>query len=535
MIKAAKNPLASIIVRTKDRPKLLKNALRSIAAQNYRPIEVVLVNDGGCELDVEEASGILGDVALNYFRLEMNMGRARAGNVGIENAKGEYIGFLDDDDEFYPNHVVTLVSFLEQSDYKIAYTDALMVYKEYDPLTHDLGKEGRKEVAFSYDFNFDRLVFENYIPFMCLLFGRQPLVASGGFESSLELYEDWDLLVRIGKKYPFYHIKEVTADYNQWSADFQISQANRDRHFLMQTYLKVLSRHIKEITPKRIHVIISEYAHFRQLLKDVQNRFRSQESLLVDRDVRINELINEMGERQNRVNGLNSMLTERDSRINGLANELNETNYRLNGLSDELREKDERIRDLDNKLGGKDVQINSLNSELRERDGRINSLNNELAAKDSRINELDSEVRERNVQINDLNNKLLERESGIGKLSNELNGQVSRIESLAEGLKEKELQISVLSNELKGQDFQIKDLNSKLVQRDAELSALNSAINAKEAEIGALKNTVRERDGLITAMRNTRGWRILEKYRKIRDGVISPLSGGRRGDGGSEE
>jgi len=37
------NPLVSIIVRTKDRPKLLKNALRSIAAQTYRPIEVVLV------------------------------------------------------------------------------------------------------------------------------------------------------------------------------------------------------------------------------------------------------------------------------------------------------------------------------------------------------------------------------------------------------------------------------------------------------------------------------------------------------------
>ena len=45
-----KTPLVSIIVRTKDRPKLLKRALQSIFAQTYRPIEVVLVNDGGCDL-----------------------------------------------------------------------------------------------------------------------------------------------------------------------------------------------------------------------------------------------------------------------------------------------------------------------------------------------------------------------------------------------------------------------------------------------------------------------------------------------------
>src|SRR4030066_2407420 len=112
-----KKALVSLIVRTKDRPKLLKSALQSIADQTYRPTEVVLVNDGGCDLDIEELKGILGDISLNYIRLEKNTGRAHAGNVGIENAGGEYIGFLDDDDEFYPEHVETLITFLKRSDY----------------------------------------------------------------------------------------------------------------------------------------------------------------------------------------------------------------------------------------------------------------------------------------------------------------------------------------------------------------------------------------------------------------------------------
>src|SRR4030042_3528026 len=126
------SPLVSIIVRTKDRPKLLEKALQSISEQDYRPIEVVLVNDGGCYLDTEKLNSILKDIPLNYVRLEKNRGRAHAGNVGIKNAKGEYIGFLDDDDEFYSNHTSTLISFLEQSDYKVAYTDAKLIHKVYD-------------------------------------------------------------------------------------------------------------------------------------------------------------------------------------------------------------------------------------------------------------------------------------------------------------------------------------------------------------------------------------------------------------------
>ena len=88
------NPLVSVIVRTKDRPALLKRALRSIAAQTYRSVEVVLVNDGGCDLDRKELQAILGKISLNYIRLEENTGRAHAGNVGLENAKGEVHRFF---------------------------------------------------------------------------------------------------------------------------------------------------------------------------------------------------------------------------------------------------------------------------------------------------------------------------------------------------------------------------------------------------------------------------------------------------------
>ncbi|MEE8423517.1 MAG: glycosyltransferase [Thermodesulfobacteriota bacterium] len=271
-----REPLVSIIVRTKDRPELLNKALQSIASQTYRPIEVVLVNDGGCDLPEDELKEILGDVSLNYIRLKENRGRAGAGNVGIENAKGEYIGFLDDDDELASEHVTILVSFLIQSDYKVAYTDSLMVYKEYNSDTHEL-TDMKKELVFSHDFNFNRLVFENYIPFMCLLFDREVLIDSGGFDNSFEIYEDWDLLIRIGEKFPFYHISQTTADYNQWCSIKQISQRNKDYNFLDQSYLKILTKHRDKITPNRIHYYIAAYSPKNKEVGKLKAKLRNRE------------------------------------------------------------------------------------------------------------------------------------------------------------------------------------------------------------------------------------------------------------------
>lgn len=208
----SENPLVSIIVRTKDRPKLLKRALQSISAQTYRPIEVVLVNDGGCDLDIEEIKTILGDVSLNYINLEKNMGRAHAGNVGIGNAKGEYIGFLDDDDEFYPEHVLTLVEFLEQSDYKVAYTAVEFVENVFNSAAMHFQRE--KRWVFSKDFSFNDLLISNYIPLISLLF-KSELLKDIKIDGSSELYEDWDMLIRAAYKHKFFFIDKITAVYNQ--------------------------------------------------------------------------------------------------------------------------------------------------------------------------------------------------------------------------------------------------------------------------------------------------------------------------------
>lgn len=236
------NPLVSIIVRTKDRPELLKKALRSIAAQTYRPIEVVLINDGGCDLDIEELKGILGDVSLNYIRLEKNTGRAHAGNVGIENARGEYIGFLDDDDEFYPEHVETLVTFMIQNNHDVAYTASEFVEKKFNKDFSEFTEN--KKWIFGKEFSYRDLIIANYIPLISLLF-RSNLLRTFKFDESFELYEDWDALIRIGETVEFHFINKITTIYNQWSSSQIAFKSSND--FIRQATLKLYNKHREKI------------------------------------------------------------------------------------------------------------------------------------------------------------------------------------------------------------------------------------------------------------------------------------------------
>jgi glycosyltransferase involved in cell wall biosynthesis len=335
-----KKQLVSIIVRTKDRPKLLRRALQSIADQSYRPIEVVLVNDGGCDLPEEELRQGLGDVSLNYIRIKENKGRAYAGNVGIENAKGDYVGFLDDDDELYPEHVDVLAGYLDKSEVKVAYTDSLIVYEKYDAESQEI-KSIKQELIYSQDFDYDMLIFENYIPFMCLMFDREVLINSGGFDTRLNLYEDWDLLINIGSHYPFHHIKETTSNYNQWSDELQIAQRNRDPDFLKESYLQVVSKHIHKIKPQGIHYYVSRHAE----VKELKNKFYNFTSLLNEREAHISNLESQVKERDVHISSLESQVRESETRVNSLESQVRESETRVNSLESLVAERTHHLQE----------------------------------------------------------------------------------------------------------------------------------------------------------------------------------------------
>jgi len=223
---AEAGPLISVIVRTKDRPALLANALKSIAAQTYPNIEVVVVNDGGANVKdvVDAVTG--GDIPVTYIAHEKNEGRSAAANAGLKAAKGLYFNFLDDDDVFYSDHVQTLVQAIQLKGEKVVYSGVSNAYYEGPP--EDPGNCIRKETVFNQAFDPDLFLFASHIPIMSVLFHRDVFEAMEGFSTDLDLFEDWEFLIRASRRFRFHHVDKVTAEYRFYGvADTETSHRRK--------------------------------------------------------------------------------------------------------------------------------------------------------------------------------------------------------------------------------------------------------------------------------------------------------------------
>jgi len=172
-------PLVSVIVATWNGEEFLRHALESLFAQDYEPIEAILVDDGS----EDGTPGIAESFPdLRYIRQE-NRGLAAAHNTGINAAQGEFIAFLDDDDVLPPNKVRL------QAEYLVSHPEVGCVM-------------GRQEWINPPSWLTRDAVYGDLdgIPPGSAMIRREVLRELGGFDSSFRWGEDMDLLVRMRER-----------------------------------------------------------------------------------------------------------------------------------------------------------------------------------------------------------------------------------------------------------------------------------------------------------------------------------------------
>jgi len=194
-------PLVSVLIRTKDRPNSLKQAINSVLTQTYKNIEIVIVNDGG-----KDVSNIIKDYEtdcpITYENLEQNIGPAGAANLALQICFGDYCIFLDDDDFFDSNHIETLIHTINFHDTLAAYSGVRFV---------DNNNKVVKEILPIY--NDILLKFKNYFPIHSVLFSKTLLEKGCKFNENLRLFEDWDFWLQISKFTDFFSTNYTTATY----------------------------------------------------------------------------------------------------------------------------------------------------------------------------------------------------------------------------------------------------------------------------------------------------------------------------------
>ncbi len=505
-------PLVSVIVRTKDRPILLKKAIQSIADQNYRPLEVVLINDGGLDIDINALSNILGDVTLNYQKLERNTGRAHAGNMGIKVSRGEYICFLDDDDIFYRNHISVLLTVLEEFDYKAAYTDANIVYKDYNYEEEKIS-ELEKRLFTSKDFSYEELLIDNYIPLICIMFRSEILRLFQGFDENFELYEDWDLLLRIGEKYPFYHIPKITADYIQWSRSLQISQSPLLFNKVEAYHNQIILKHKNKYSSK----IIMRLVQNRRMLSEKENHIKLLDFRIKESRDKTMKLEQELIAGQDKIKNLEESLSLSNSKIKEIQRIIEDKNNLMNELNKKLEDTQKYAITLENINKEKETELNNLRHELEER-------NTSLLNAEGKIRGLETEVKEAKDFIKELSEK-------VNLLENTVHQNVETIKKKEQENIELEIQINGLKHAIDEMDMKRIDLKRAILEKDAFISRLEEQIQSKNTYIGQiestkneLQNILKKKDEELSRIFNSNGWKGLMFYYKIRDKILPPYT-----------
>ena len=220
--------LVSIVTPSYNQAAYIREALESVRAQTYVPIEHIVV-DGG---STDDTRSILAEYEGVRWISESDRGQSHALNKGFALAQGEILGWLNADDAYAPNAV-------EQGVAEIRRTGAGLVYADVTRV-NDGGVNPRRIRSRP---TFDLWTELNlgcgiYSP--AVFFTRKALEAVGGIDESLHLTMDYDLWLRIGKRYPVEHVDEVwatqrihplakTKTYDFWPERLQVSRRHGGR------------------------------------------------------------------------------------------------------------------------------------------------------------------------------------------------------------------------------------------------------------------------------------------------------------------
>ena len=206
----AAQPLVSVIIPTRDRPAMLRDALESVARQTYGNWEAIVANDGS-----GDATAVVLSLApqpasrVTVVKTEGARGAARARNRAIEAAHGEILAFLDDDDLFLPEHLAALVEAMAPHGAPVAYTESVAIEEK---LVEGRRVEVRRGSALPYRYSRALLMVRNMIPTANWGMRRECFKRWGGFDEGLACAEDWDLLLRFSAQTPFLRVARTTTE-----------------------------------------------------------------------------------------------------------------------------------------------------------------------------------------------------------------------------------------------------------------------------------------------------------------------------------
>jgi len=214
--------LVSIIIPCYNQGQFLAEAIQSVLNQDYQEKEIVVVNDGSLD-NTREVAQAFGD-SIRYVE-QTNKGLPSARNAGIRIARGEYIAFLDSDDQYLPHTLSTAVSFLDlYSDTAMVCGDAFLLKdNEIMGLKSTKSRRPRNPVNFRWE------TVEYYATPSTVVLRNSCFAKVGLFDENLTIgAEDWLMWVQLSLYFNMCYIDKPLIYYRLHDSNVTLDKERMD-------------------------------------------------------------------------------------------------------------------------------------------------------------------------------------------------------------------------------------------------------------------------------------------------------------------
>lgn len=189
-------PLVTVVIPSYNRAAFLGRAVANACTQSYRELEIVIVDDASSD-DTRSVADSFADPRVRYIRHSANRGVSAARNTGVRAARGEYVAFLDDDDQWKPDKIAKQLAAMVDCDAVLtaAIANGRLLRRHYGRrVTQDDLRRG----------SFDPSSF----------MAKTRVLREEPFDEQLAQGEDWDLFIRIARRWTIGWVAEPLLLYN---------------------------------------------------------------------------------------------------------------------------------------------------------------------------------------------------------------------------------------------------------------------------------------------------------------------------------
>jgi len=355
--RAKKSPaLVSIICRSVNRPTLAQT-LQSVAQQNWKNIELVLVDALGT--GKLTAPDLPAHISVRVVCTGKPLDRPAAANAGLKASQGDFVLFLDDDDWIADKHLSLLANKLQTVENLVVYSATQMVSAQ--------GNATADIIAVPFDLT--TLRRDNFIPIHAAMFSRELIDLGCCFDESLPIYEDWDFWLQCAEHTSFTLLNKVGAFYRAGGESRTMLDQHQQRyqpgHPSADARSRLLDKWRLRWSGKEINALLG-LVDQAPALKQVHDELASSHSLLEARTRELNKVRNQLEQTQAKLKEKKSEFLAINRSLAELRSEADLLNALIKSLQADLNSAQMRADQISQQLSIKQVQLEEAEQTTRQ-------------------------------------------------------------------------------------------------------------------------------------------------------------------------